>query len=233
MDENRPQLSLKQKLIVFILFITMLLLSCKYPDVAKMVIDSYFGPTETSEAEDLNRENTDIAILFESMNRRNTENADENNRRMTEDAVAYTQTSISLIQTSVAMEGTQKAVNAQYTADAKSYQETMAAEPRSPIIESIRFPREITTDVTAEGFIDFHDANGDVNRVTIAAIQAERFTSGGYDPPYSLVYGDAKQGTYRFTFTCGYSQFLKLKITLYDATGLSSPGIVFTTTCKP
>ena len=131
------------------------------------------------------------------------------------------------------MEVTQKALNAKYTADMKSDQETMAAEPRAPAIKSIRFPREITTDVTAEGFIDFHDANGDVNKVTISAIQAERFSPGGYDPPYSLVHGDAKQGTYRFTFTCGYSQFLKLKITLYDATGLSSASIVFTTTCKP
>ena len=51
MDENRLQLSLKQKLIVFILFISMLLLSCKYPDVAKMVMNSYFGPTETSRSD--------------------------------------------------------------------------------------------------------------------------------------------------------------------------------------
>ena len=81
MDENRLQLSLKQKLIVFILFISMLLLSCKYPDVVKMVMNSYFGPTETIEAIERNRQNTDYAIMVERINRQNTENADENNRK--------------------------------------------------------------------------------------------------------------------------------------------------------
>ena len=207
MDENRLQLSLKQKLIVFILFISMLLLSCKYPDVVKMVMNSYFGPTETIDAIERNRQNTDYAIMVERNNRQNTENAGENNRKSTEFAVGCTQTAIANIQTSVAMEETRKAVNAQYTADAK----TITVAPQAPAIVSIRFPREITTDVTADGFIEFYDANGDINRVTISAIQAELFSPGGYDPPYSLVNGDTKQGTYRFTFTCGYSQFLKLK----------------------
>ena len=119
--------------------------------------------------------------------------------RQTENSVIMTQTEISNRFTSVAIGKEYDLTRTAYSVDQTVAAETQAVERPNPVIDAVRFPPTITTGELATGTIDFHDYNGDVNRVRIDAVRAERWSTMEFYP--SIIKGDNTRGTIEFSFT--------------------------------
>jgi len=203
---DKQTLPSKKQTICIILIVLILSLACKSPDVYRMVYDNYFGPEDTREALESNRNGTEMALMETRVAERNTLHAEENNKRMTADAIQQTQNSIISTQTKIAYQNTVIAKKKEYETTSTAFAlaktveaQTLAAEPRNPVIDAVRFPSTITTGKLAIGTIDFHDYNGDINRVQIAAVSAERWSTMEFYP--SIIKGDNNRGTIEFSFT--------------------------------
>lgn len=188
----------KKQTICIILILLILSLACKSPDVFQMVYDSYFGPEETKEAEEINYSGTRNALMSTQIAKENTLLAEENNKKMTAESIQQTRNAVIMTQTGISKQSTSIAFAKAYELTTTSQAQTLAAEPRSPVIDAVRFPATITSGELAIGTIDFHDYNGDVNRVRIDAVRAERWSTMEFHP--IIIKGDNNRGTIQFSF---------------------------------
>jgi ribosomal protein L18 len=203
---NKQTLPSKKQTICIIIFMLTSSLACNYPDVYKMVYDDYFGPGDTKEAQDRNLKGTENARMDTRLAEQNTLHAEENNKQMTVDAIKQTENSVIMTQTQISNRLTSVAIGKEFDLTSTAYSvatavaaETQAVERPNPVIDSVRFPPTITTGKLAIGWIDFHDYNGDVNRVRIEAVQAEGWSTMEFYP--SIIKGDNTRGTIEFSFT--------------------------------
>jgi hypothetical protein len=203
---NKQMLPSKKQTICIVIFMLTSSLACKSPDVIKMVYDDYFGPENTREAQERNLEGTEYARSYTRIAEQNTLHADENNKQMTAESIKQTENSVIMTQTEISHKLTSVAIGKEFDLTMTAYSvatavaaETQAVERPNPVIDAVRFPPTITTGKMATGWIDFHDYNGDVNRVRIDAVRAERWSTMEFYP--SIIRGDNTRGTIEFSFT--------------------------------
>lgn len=126
--------------------------------------------------------------------------------------------------------------NAYATDQAATYQAILSATvppPSAPVIERIEFLSTIIGDgETNYGNLYFHDADGDVNRLTLDVVSATNFGGADYDPRPYLIAGDYEAGVFQLYIWCEGSQNVTLRATLYDTTGLKSNSMDFSFTCE-
>jgi hypothetical protein len=203
---NKQMLPSKKQTICIIIFMLTSSLACNYPDVYKMVYYNFFGPEYTRQAQERNLEGTESARSYTRIAEQNTLHAEENNKQMTDESIMQTKNSVIMTQTEISKRYTSVAIGKEYDLTRTAYSidqtvaaETLAVELPNPVIDAVRFPRTITTGELATGAIDFHDYNGDVNRVRIDAVRAERWSTMEFYP--SIIKGDNTRGTIEFSFT--------------------------------
>ncbi len=126
--------------------------------------------------------------------------------------------------------------NAYATNQAATYQAILSATvppPSPPVIERIEFLSVIIGDgQTNYGSLYFHDADGNINRLTLEVVSATNFGGADYDPNTYLIAGDYYAGVYQLYIWCEGSQDVTLRATLYDTTGLRSNSVNFSFTCE-
>ena len=126
--------------------------------------------------------------------------------------------------------------NAYATNQQATYEAILSATippPSAPVIERIEFLSTIIGDgETNNGNLYFHDADGDVNRLTLDVVSATNFGGADYDPTLYLIAGDYYSGVFQLYIWCEGSQNVTLRATLYDMTGLKSNSMDFSFTCE-
>lgn len=200
--------STKKNMIILSILILLVSLSCNHPDVYRMVDDYFFGKDKTREARDMQLEGTENARSSTQWAGEQTKNAEANNRLATQIAIQDTQNALNRTQTGIAANSTYAArvIEANNTNTAVAikntiYAQTMGADPRNPVIDSVRFPVVIYTGEAATGQIVFHDYNGDVRRVRIDAVKAIGWSPLEFTPDNRIISGDRFSGTIEFSFT--------------------------------
>lgn len=122
-----------------------------------------------------------------------------------------------------------------YTSDARTREAAyLTASPTAspPYIHSVSFPSTIKGDGETEyGSLEFYDADGDVNRLTLVVIKADNFGGADYDPRPYLIYGNQYNGAYQLYIWCEGIQRVTLRATLYDLKGNTSNSVDFTFEC--